>query len=73
MARVDPKREKDVLTARQVTFEIGPRGGVPASAVAGTASALREAARWVGCGSVALGRVVPESAAPALTAALAEA
>ncbi len=37
VARVDPKREKDVLTARQVTFEVGPRGGVPASAVAGTA------------------------------------
>jgi uncharacterized protein YcaQ len=71
VARVDPKREKDVLTARQVTFEVGPRGGVPSSAVTGTAAALREAARWVGCGSVALGRVVPESARPALTAALA--
>jgi uncharacterized protein YcaQ len=70
VARVDPKREKDVLTARQVTFEVGPRGGVPASAVAGTAAALREAARWVGCGSVSVGRVVPETARPALVAAL---
>jgi uncharacterized protein YcaQ len=71
VARVDPKREKGVLTARQVTLEVGPRGGVPSAAVTGTAAALREAARWVGCGSVALGRVVPETARPALTAALA--
>jgi uncharacterized protein YcaQ len=70
VARVDPKRERDVLTARQVTFEVGPRGGVPASAVSGVASALREAAGWVGCASVGLGRVVPDSARPALAAAL---
>ena len=71
VARVDPKREKDVLHARHVTFETGKRGAVPASAVTGTAAALREAASWVGSTSLALGRVVPESARPALESALA--
>ena len=71
VARVDPKREKDVLHARHVTFETGRRGAVPASAVTGTATALREAASWVGSSSIALGRVVPESARPALESALA--
>jgi len=70
VARVDPKREKGVLRARQVTFETGRRGGVPASAVTGTAAALREAASWVGAESLALGRVLPESARAALTSAL---
>jgi len=70
VARVDPKREGKVLTARQVTFETGRRGAVPASAITGTAAALREAASWVGSESVRIGRVVPESAAPALQAAL---
>jgi hypothetical protein len=71
VARVDPKRERDALHARQVTFETGPRGGVPASAVTGTAAALREAASWVGSEAVVLGRVVPASARPALESALA--
>jgi uncharacterized protein YcaQ len=71
VARVDPKREKDVLHARQVTFEAGRRGAVPTSAVTGTAAALREAATWVGSTSIALGRVVPDSARGALEAALA--
>ena len=71
VARVDPKRERDVLHARQVTFETGPRGAVPASAVTGTAAALRESASWVGSTAVALGRVVPASARPALESALA--
>ncbi|HET7902713.1 MAG TPA: crosslink repair DNA glycosylase YcaQ family protein [Candidatus Nanopelagicales bacterium] len=70
VARVDPKREKGVLHARQVTFETGRRGAVPGSAVAGTAAALREAASWVGCAEVRLDRVVPDTAAPALHAAL---
>lgn len=70
VARVDPKREKGVLHARQVTFEAGRRGGVPSSSVTGTAAALREAASWVGCGEVRVDRVVPEGAAPALHAAL---
>ena len=71
VARVDPKREKDVLHARQVTFETGRRGAVPASAVTGTAAALREAASWVGATGVAVGRVVPDSARGALESALA--
>ena len=70
VARVDPKRERDVLHARQVTFEVGARGAVPASAVTGTAAALREAASWVGCTDIRLDRIVPASAAPALTSAL---
>ena len=70
VARVDPKRERDALHARQVTFETGARGAVPATAVAGTAAALREAASWVGSTSVVLGRVLPEAARPALESAL---
>jgi uncharacterized protein YcaQ len=71
VARVDPKRERDALHARRVTFETGPRGAVPASAVRGTAAALREAASWVGSTAVVLGRVAPESARAALESALA--
>jgi uncharacterized protein YcaQ len=70
VARVDPKREKGVLHARQVTFETGRRGAVASSAVTGVAKALREAASWVGCDEVRLDRVVPDAAAPALAAAL---
>ena len=66
VARVDPKREKDVLHARQVTFETGRRGAVPASAVTGVGAALREAASWVGCDKVRIDRVVPDSARSAL-------
>jgi len=71
VSRVDPKREKGILHARQVTFETGRRGGVPASSVNGTAAALREAASWVGCDEVRVDRVVPAPAAAALHAALA--
>lgn len=70
VARVDPKREKDILHARQVTFETGRRGAVASSAVTGTATALREAASWVGATDVRVERVVPESARAALTSAL---
>jgi uncharacterized protein YcaQ len=70
VARVDPKREGPVLTARRVTFETGRRGAVPAASVVGTAAALREAASWVGLEAVRVGQVVPESAAPALQDAL---
>jgi uncharacterized protein YcaQ len=70
VARVDPKRQGQVLTARRVTFETGRRGAVPAAAVAGTAAALREAASWVGCEAVRVDQVVPGSAAPALRDAL---
>lgn len=71
VARVDPKRVATTLHARQVTFETGARGAVPARAVTGVATALREAATWVGCTDVALDRVVPGSARPALESALA--
>ena len=70
VARVDPKRDARVLRARQVTFEAGARGAVPATAVAGVALALQEAASWVGSESVQVDRVVPGSARPALLDAL---
>ena len=70
VARVDPKREKGVLHARQVTFETGRRGAVPSSAVNGVAKALHEAATWVGSDEVRVARVVPDTAANSLRAAL---
>jgi uncharacterized protein YcaQ len=70
VARVDPRRVGASLHARQVTFETGPRGGVPAPAVAGVAAALREAASWVGLPAITVDRVLPETAAPALRAAI---
>ena len=70
VARVDPKREKGVLHARQITFETGRRGAVPTSAVTGVAKALREAATWVGSDEVRVDRVVPGSASTALRVAL---
>src|SRR4051812_49021381 len=62
VGRVDPKREGRTLHARQVSLD--PRE------VERMASALREAAEWVGCDAVALGEVSPREAAPALRAAL---
>ena len=70
VARVDPKRDGRVLRARQVTFETGRGGRVPAAAITGTAAALREAAGWVGCEHVVAERVVPEAARSALEGAL---
>jgi uncharacterized protein YcaQ len=61
--RVDPAREGTTLVARQLSLE--PR------AVAPMAAALREAATWVGCDAVALGRVDPPALARPLEAALA--
>jgi uncharacterized protein len=63
VGRVDPKREGRTLHAKQVSLE--PRE------VERMASALREAAEWVGCDAVAVGEVSPPEAAPALRAALA--
>jgi uncharacterized protein YcaQ len=62
VGRVDPKREGRTLHAVQVSVE--PR------AIAKMAAALREAAEWVGCDAVALGRVAPAEAAAPLRAAL---
>lgn len=66
VARVDPKREKDGLHARRVTFE-----STSQEAVRGTARALREAADWVGAERVVVGQVVPSSADSALRRAVA--
>jgi uncharacterized protein len=63
VGRVDPKREGNTLHAKQVSLE--PRE------VERMASALREAAEWVGCDAVKLGRVQPDDAAAPLHAALA--
>lgn len=72
VARVDPKRDGRTLTARAVIFETSagtgaPTGIVPASAVDGTARAIAEAARWVGCREVTVGDVRPATARGALT------
>lgn len=66
VARVDPKREGRTLVAKTITME-----STSASALAGTVTALREAAAWVGVESVSLDRVVPASAAKPLRAQLA--
>jgi hypothetical protein len=76
VARVDPKRQGNTLTALTVTFETSrgtanTRGAVPESAIAGTATALREAATWVGCTNVAVGDVRPKQAKAELAKALA--
>jgi uncharacterized protein YcaQ len=63
VGRVDPKREGTTLHARQVS--LGP------SALQPMAGALREAAAWVGCDAVAVGRVDPPALAAPLRAALA--
>jgi uncharacterized protein YcaQ len=63
VGRVDPGRDGTTLVAKTLTVE--PK------AIGAMAGALREAASWVGCDRVALGVVRPESARPALEAALA--
>ncbi|MFJ2774501.1 winged helix-turn-helix domain-containing protein [Streptomyces sp. NPDC087300] len=64
LGRVDPAREGKVLVAKQVSLD-SPK------AVAPMAQALREAASWVGCDSVAVGRVDRPGLAAELTRALA--
>ena len=49
--------------AKQLTVDV--------RAAPAMAAALREAAGWVGCDAVALGRVEPAAVAPALAAELA--
>lgn len=65
VARVDPKREGSTLVAQTVTFE-----SASPEAIRGTAIALQEAASWVGSQAIRVEKVVPESAAKALSAAL---
>jgi uncharacterized protein YcaQ len=60
--RVDPGRDGRTLVAKQLS--VRPR------AVGAMAAALREAAAWVGCDSVALGRVEPPVLEAQLRAAL---
>ncbi|MEU5215680.1 crosslink repair DNA glycosylase YcaQ family protein [Streptomyces sp. NPDC020807] len=62
VGRVDPAREGSTLVARQITLD-GPK------AVPAVAQALREAAEWVGCDTVAVERLNhPHLAAPLLKA-----
>lgn len=68
VGRVDPKREKDGLHARRVTFE-----STSLEALRGTARALRDAAAWVGAERVVVGQVVPATAESALRGLLADA
>jgi uncharacterized protein len=63
LGRVDPARSGRTLVARQLSLD------TPAAAEP-MARALREAARWVGCDDVQLGRVDPPHLAPRLAAAL---
>jgi uncharacterized protein YcaQ len=50
LGRVDPVRQGQTLVARQLSLD-------SAAAVAPMARALREAAEWVGCSAVEVGRV----------------
>ncbi|MDI2131436.1 winged helix-turn-helix domain-containing protein [Yinghuangia seranimata] len=67
IGRVDPAREGRTLVARQLSFE-SPR--VSEKALDAMAAALREAAAWVGCDSVRLEKVAPETVRPRLAALL---
>jgi len=72
VSRVDPGRDGSAMVAKKTTFELTAKGEVPASAIAGTAQALAEAARWVGATSVRIDDVVPKSAVAPLRGAVAE-
>jgi uncharacterized protein len=64
IGRVDPAREGKTLVARQLTLDT-PKAAEP------MARALIEAAEWVDCDNVQLGRVLPATLEPRLRAALA--
>lgn len=72
IGQVDPGREPGrrnapgALVAKHVRFDTKPTD----DAAAGMATALREAAGWVGTSDVVLGRVTPPTAEPALRHAL---
>ena len=68
VARVDPARKGRTLLGKHVTFEPATRS---AAAVRGVATALREAATWVGCDAVVVERVIPPELTAPLAAALA--
>lgn len=69
VGRVDPAREGRTLVARQVSLD-GAGGG--ARHVEALATALREAAAWVGCDGVRVGTLHDERLRPALEKLLAE-
>jgi uncharacterized protein YcaQ len=81
VGRVDPARSGRTLVARHVTFGTGwgegsaggaaPVGRAAAGAVEAVATALYEAASWVGCDAVAVERVSPASLAAPVAAAVA--
>ncbi len=66
IARVDPKRDGSTLIADRVTIE----GAATQDVIDGVASALREAAEWVGCTSIRIGATTPASAAAPLRRAV---
>jgi uncharacterized protein YcaQ len=66
LGRVDPARSGRTLVARQLSLD-------KASAAEPMARALTEAASWVGCDHVELGRVSPPSLEPRLRKALSDA
>jgi uncharacterized protein len=63
VGRVDPVRQGQTLVARQLSL-------TSAAAAPAMARALREAAEWVGCSAVAVGRVDPPHLAERLRSAL---
>ena len=65
LGRVDPARSGRTLVARKLSLD-------KASATEPMARALTEAAAWVGCDNVELGRVEPVSLAPRLRKALSD-
>jgi hypothetical protein len=69
LGRVDPAREGRALVARQITIEPAQAGR--AAVLPALATALREAAAWVGCDAVAVRAVSPPELTAALRAALA--
>jgi uncharacterized protein YcaQ len=66
IGRVDPRRSGSTLVARQVSLVGRPQ----ADTVTALATALREAASWVGCTSVAVEQAVPEALGKGLAEAL---
>jgi len=81
LGRVDPAREGRTLVARQLSFEAasdgvagrrtpGASARVADQTLAAMATALREAAAWVGCETVRLEKVTPEPARLPLAALL---
>lgn len=75
VARVDPGRTKagreTVMLAKTVSFETNSRRTVSSEAVVGVAKALVRGASWVNATHIEIGKVVPASAQPKLTKALA--